>query len=350
MGWSLALSTASGRVHDGSPSRTEAISTLVVAWCSLILSYQFIFFMLSPASATVQRGHEAVWSRTADSPEAYRVLVPWAVEAGRPLLELFARRGHTATMWGYALYVVIGYAMSLMLLLRVYRRLLPGWLPLGGLLLTTLSMVVAMGEPQMPSIVEPGIYAAAVLLILRGSRLGYLALVAIASLNRETACFLVLLFVLTGRGSWKRRSHWLWAAAYLAVWAAAFGSLRMAIGWRPHSLTLTQIFQANMQSLAIAIPLKVFLFLGPFWLCVRRGWRVASAVVQGGVLTFGCFVIFGVPWAYWSETRLWMPYYAVLVPLVLGPLQGPDGVLLGWAEGKNERATSCGARAPHEAD
>ena len=287
-------------------------------WTGLSLSCYYVYFIISPHTAALQDLHESIITQTARAPFAYRILTPLAVQWFAAGLNATLHNWHTSLMYTYALYVLLSFTFSAAALFALYRSLFSERYALLGIVVTATSMFAAFHELQPWSVLEPGLYALAMLLIIRERYLGFAALLVVASLNRETAVFLVVLFCCARPPRLLSLRQWRWPAVYFILWVIGYGGIRLFIGPREATESVSSHLRYNLHiSALLYAALKAFIFLGPLWALVRRGWRMAPDPIRYGVFAFPLFVLTTAPLTVWAETRLWTPYYCVLIPLIL---------------------------------
>ena len=254
---------------------------------------------------------------TAEAPDRYRVLVPNIVEllssliavGGQPLLRFLI---------AYFVYYQFSIAFSLLLLLAYLRQWYSYSQALVGVLVAAVSMLVAFGDGyfQPWSLFEIGLFTAGLLAIYRSERLWLAAIVALATLNRETGVFLVLAYgvIHLRRGApFMARTDLIWAGLYSAIWAGLFFALRLWIGPAPQ-LSLFQIQQMNIEPGALLITgVNGVLFFGVFWVCVWRGHRTADPFIRATWRIVPIYLLAVLVFGVWVEVRLITPLYPILI-------------------------------------
>ena len=187
------------------------------------------------------------------------------------------------------------------------------------------------------SILEAGLFAAG-LLCVRDRRYRLLALVvALASLNRETAIFipLALFFAVAGSkgedgaGFPGGGKALLLFVGYVAIWAAAFFGMRTLLGDAPRVVTVEELLARNTISPAIfRTAVHLALIFGAFWIFAVAGFRRAPEFVKRTTLIAPLYLAAVALWGVWYEVRLLMPLYAIVIPLGLSSLyRGRDASL-----------------------
>lgn len=296
---------------------------LLLIWCCAAASFFLVFDEVYPNAEKLHELHDSILAHTADSPSAYRLLTPYSIQAATNLLERFVplgRKGFPAFI-GYVAYAAAAISFSIAALYRLYARLFDWRNVVIGMGVTTLGLITAMQDVIQPwSWLEPGLYALGMLFILDRRNIVLGILIALASLNRETAVYLVALYFFA---NWpKLRSSfrpWLITAIYALIWAGIYGWIRYWIGPRPRQFTVAVVMARNLNAMSFfLIATKLFLLLGPLWLFVWPGWKAArSETLKYAAIAVPLFVLTAAPFSIWNETRLLTPFYCVLVPLAL---------------------------------
>lgn len=307
--------------------RTGWTTFAIVLSVSAVLAYIHYRQVGRPYLAERLELHEQILRGTAESPYRYRVLVPFVGEALRRALSVFLP-GDRAFFLAYAIYDLA----AILLLLGVLYRYLRAWFSneqvLIGVLFAAATMPVALRDHyfQPWSILDAGLFAAG-LLCVRGGRYRLLALVvALASLNKETAIFIPLAFLFAVAGTkgedGARRPIGGRAAllfgGFVAMWAVVFIGLRMLLGGAPRVLTIGEIFTQNTTAPAIVrAAMRAALMFGVFWVFAAAGFRRAPGFVKRTALLVPLYLSAVALWGIWPEVRLLMPLYAIVIPLGL---------------------------------
>jgi hypothetical protein len=268
--------------------------------------------------------HRGVLTHTEFQPTVYRVLVPYSLE---PPIRFLARFMPYEDAFGrvyaaFYLFALAGLLYAQYAYLRIHfteEQALVGALVIAA----TLPMGLRYYDFAPYSQLEPTFFALALLLMYR-RRHGLLGLlIAIASLNRETAIFIVALFCVVWPLTKARASI---AAAYGAVWLAVFFGLRWLIGdGQPRYWTLDSIWLGNTHEWSqIAISLvAVALLYGAFWLFAVLGFARAPAFVRRSAIIVPPYIATVAAWGVWTEVRLLQPLYPIIIPLGLSYLFAP---------------------------
>ena len=270
--------------------------------------------------------HDQIIDNTALSPYRYRILIPLIAEAFARVLSAACSR-EIAFRLAYAICDLTAVAVLLIALFVWLREWFSTDRSLIGVLFVAGTMPIALQDHyfQPWSLPETALLAAA-LLAVRRRRYGVLAgLVAVASLNRETAVFIPLAFLVTGVDFRKlvdrRKSEvtpMLLSVGLFALWLAIFWGLRYFRGSAAPVATISGLLHANTTpgNLARAV-LNGSLFLGVFWAFAVLGYRSAPRFVQRLAWIIPPYVVTVGLWGVWYEVRLLMPLYPVLIPMGL---------------------------------
>lgn len=324
------------------------ILVLIVS-VSAVIAYGYFNRVDRPNFEVRLERHNEVVDGTALSPYRYRVLVPvvgqvfiraftgiLSSEAIFPLsYPLYAPHMQAGTqaakitqvafLLAYAIYDLLAVFFLLATLLIWLRQWFSKEQALIGVLFIAASMSIALQDHDFQpwSLLEAGLLTAS-LIAIHQKRDGLVAvLVALASLNRETAVFIPLAFLLIrfDASGLRAKLDWrpiLMAAGLLAIWAAIFGGLRYFRGDAPHMATLEQILARNLTRPCLFYTvINTGLFLGGFWVFALLGLKYAPHPVRRAVWIVPPYLITIILWGVWHEVRLLMPLYPILAPLGL---------------------------------
>jgi hypothetical protein len=196
------------------------------------------------------------------------------------------------------------------------------------------------------SLLEFGFVALGMLLVLHQKGLAFAAVVALASLNRETGLILALLFPLIEIdliGLVKRHIPFparqlLLSTGYALIWGVIYLALRMGRGQAPlidsYALILTENLSLTKMRWILA---NNALFLGAGWFFALLGFKKSPAAVRraAGIIVpyLGLMLVF----TRWWEVRLWMTLYPVLIPMMLAYLFSVEAPTTGPAQSPADR-------------
>lgn len=304
---------------------------LILLSAAAVLAYNYYYLVSKPYFPKRLILHNQILNGSAPSPYLYRVLIPYTAD-------LFIRAAHHILPMRFAfagVYMLFDFAGISLILVTLYFYL-THWFTWELSLLGALFCAAVMGVTshehyyQPWSFWEAGFFTLSLLFILQKRTLWLGLLVAAASLNRETALFIPVLFLATTqdfigilrgkvRPDWKNAARF---AAYLAIWIVIFFGLRLLRGNAAHVETLKEILDANLDPGTVwKIILNIVLFQGVFWIFAALGFRPAPAFVRRTLWIIPPYLILLTIWSYWLEVRLLMPLYAIIIPLALSFLQ-----------------------------
>ena len=310
---------------DGARIRRTAFA--IILSVSAVLAYVYFRQVGSPYLKERIELHGQILRGTAESPYRYRVLVPFIAEAlTRGLSPVLA--GGKAFRLAYALCDLAAIFLLLGILYRYLRTWFSNEQALVGVLFAAATMPMALRDHyfQPWSVLEAGLFAAG-LFCVRGGRYRLLVLVvALASLNRETAIFIPIAFLVAGAGKkgedganrLSGGTAALLFIGYTAIWASVFFGLRLFLGVAPRVVTVEELLARNTIAPAVfRTVVHLALIFGAFWIFAALGFRRAPAFVKRTVLVAPPYLAAVALWGVWYEVRLLMPLYAIVIPLGL---------------------------------
>ncbi len=270
---------------------------------------------------------QQIMAGTASSPDQYRVLVP-------VIAQVFINAFSAVVSEKAAFYIT--YAIFDLLAIFFILAILFAWLKtwftweqsLIGVLFVAATMPIALQDHafQPWSLLEVGLFTASLMAIRQNRYWTLAAMVSIASLNRETAVFIPVAFLLADLGSTNLftkgvKINWkpfvIFCGLFL-IWAATFIGLRYFLGQAPHAESLADLIALNTtkDSLINAV-MNGSLFLGVIWVFAVFGYKHAPTFIKRVALVVPLYLLTVLVWGVWFEVRLLMPLYPILVPLGL---------------------------------
>jgi len=273
--------------------------------------------------------HQELLDASIGSPFRYRVLAPFLTElmarafepmAGRPrafqlAYSIWNFSGVFALLWAMRLLAGLWLGPRLALLSAVFLAL-PLW-------------VSFRIQPYAPwSAPEAALFVLGLLALAGQHGRWLLALVVVATLNRETALYLPLAALATacpwppvpGREVIERIRLPLLA---LALWGLSYGLLRVVIGPAPRVLGLAETFAQNVKPGNIETALhQLALFLGPAWLLFPLGIRRAPAFLRRACLVILPALVLYTVFGRWREVRILLPLAPLITVVALFALPG----------------------------
>ncbi len=268
---------------------------------------------------------------TYGAPATYRVLTPFLID--------FVTRtiGGDALITFVVTRLIFIYA-SLVVLHAYARQWFSPGAAIGGVLgvAALLPLTFTNGWANPDSFPELFLFTLGCLLVARGNDLLFFAVLIVATLNRETAVFLVLLWGccrLPGRWS---RADLARLAGYGFTWFAIYAGLRWLRGFQSYDYFM---FWQNLEAFKPVPPgydpfRRVFgyfwlvLLIVPGWLAIRAARMpdapafVRRVLPAAGAFVIVCFLISKV-----IEARIFVPMFPLLLPGVLWALSDPESRL-----------------------
>lgn len=267
--------------------------------------------------------HRGILNQTARTPDRYRWLAAGVTEAAARTLSPWMPYDRAFDGASFVFYFAAIAAM-LWSLFAYLRRWFGDEPALIAALVAACTLRITMRQHDYApySFVEPTFVCLALMAILdrRWAWLG--ALVALATFNRETAIFLVLLYFVTSDFSARA---WQRTAVYAGIWGLCYGIVRLVGGEADRYWTLERVWRTNMSQPQLAL-VNATLLLGVFWLLAALGWRHASGFVKRTALVIPAYLLTIALWGIWWEVRLLLPLYPMLFALALSYLYAPRSV------------------------
>jgi hypothetical protein len=257
--------------------------------------------------------------RTASPPDRYRFLMP-AISEG-PIAVLSGSMPRAAAFDRvYTVFYVIAMAAMLWSLFAYVRVWFTDEQALVGVLFVaaTLPITTRQHDYAPYSFLEPTFFALALLCILKDRRFLLGLLIAIATLNRETAVFIVFLYAVSYPPT---RQRIVTTVAYATIWAVVLLATRWYGGESELYWDVGKIFVANLSQPLVTVFNLVALF-GIFWWLAADGLRRAPPFVRRTALVIPPYIATLAVWSIWWEVRLLLPMMPILLPLALSSLFG----------------------------
>ncbi len=286
-----------------------------------VTALDYSFFVGDPTLVARRQIHHGVLSHTATAPDRYRLLAPAIVEGPMRVLRqwmppeaafdrvyaVFYLAAMTALLWSQFAYLRVWFTDEQALIAVL-------------LLASTLRITIRQHDYAPFSYLEPTFFAVGLLLILQDRRVWLGLLVAVASLNRETGIFVVLLFAATQPLT---RRNLLTTIAYAGVWAAVFIGVRWFGGEADRYWELGRIWRTNLSQPGLTV-YNVTAFLGVMWIFAVIGFRRAPAFLQRAAMVIPAYAGAVLVWGLWWEVRLLLPLLPLVLPLALSALFEPE--------------------------
>ena len=265
--------------------------------------------------------HRGIVDHSARAPDRYRWLAAAIVE---PPIQLLAPsmgydRAFDRVSTVFYLAAILGMLWSMFAFLRVWFS---DEAALVAALVASCTMRITMRQHDYApySFLEPTFVALALLAMVHRRDIWLGILIALASFNRETAVFLVPLYLVTS--DWSRQA-WVNTAVYAAIWAAIFVGVRAVSGDAERYWTIALVFRTNLAQPQLALA-NLSMLLGIFWIFAALGWRRAPTFIRRASLIIPPYLVTIAVWGIWWEVRLLMPLYSIVFALALSYLQGAE--------------------------
>lgn len=293
-------------------------SRLILVSLILFTAIVFIFTVVPPCIGNCLEDHQGILNGTAPSPNRYRVLYPYSLNAFVPASSTDELTYLTAS----ALSSVGLIALYLFFFYSYMHRLFDPYRSLLG----TILMAVCL-PPMFNAIwplwdawglVEANLMLLAGFILLKQGfawRWQLLGLLALACLNRETGGLIALWYIAS---RWRNEplKQWLtWSAVYVAVTLGIFFALRFWLGTAPES---TPFFSGTWMLLNEEFTELLYWNLGviPLVLIIIMNYRHCPPMIQRGLWVVLAYFVILLAKARISEIGLWLP----VMPLVMSAL------------------------------
>jgi hypothetical protein len=311
----------------GIRTKTDFIALILIISVSAVLAYGYFNRIDRPKYEARLELHNKILRGTAPSPYRYRVLVPFTGEALTRSFSVVLPHKE-AFLLSYLIYDFLAIFILLYLLFIWSSIWFSREQALIGVLFVAGTMPIALQDHffQPWSLLEVGLFTAA-LLAIHSKRYWLLAaIVVLASLNRETAVLIPLVFLLASLDQARflkpgSRIEWkpvVQAGGLLLLWAAVFLGIRYFQGSTAHTATIREVLAKNTTERGLFYTfVNGGLFLGGFWVFAVLGFRYAPRLIRRITWIVPLYLVTVLVWGVWYEVRLLMPLYPVLVPLGL---------------------------------
>lgn len=308
---------------------------LAIALPLALAHYTFIDRVYLDARITL---HAQIIDGSAESPYRYRVLVPFVAEGLIRFLQgPLGLPGWRAFLYAYGL-VDAGLITLLIASLFAYLR---RWFSWGLSMAGVLGLAAVFPLTLFEQYFQPWSYLEAALLLLtlvaaqsRRKALWGAVCVLLASLNRESGIFAALAFffvtfdfgrLFTGLRQRALKIDWkglLTAGGLGLIWLAVFWGLRAWWGSTPQIHSLAYLWQYNTQPHALLkAGIHWLAFIGSVTFLAFCGLRAAPGVFRRLIWLLPFYLFTILAWGIWSEVRLLLPVFVILLPSALSFVQ-----------------------------
>ncbi len=263
---------------------------------------------------------------TAEAPGRYRILVPYLNEA---VAQAFLLDRQNVWLGTRLATFFLAYAIVFH-----YLRI---WFPLtgaiAGMALTAgaLPLTFTNSWAHPDHIAELALFTLGCLTIARGRDAAFAVTLILATLNRETAVFLVLLHAVAGPFTRARIAR---TVAFGAIWLAIFVGLRWWFGVEHYEYWQ---LGRNIEFLKLLPPpydpyyrayawFVVFLF-GPLLFVALRGLKGQPLFIRRALWVVPPILLVGFTISSIIETRIFTPLIPLILPAVLGAIAQSEGAI-----------------------
>jgi hypothetical protein len=308
-------------------ARVDFVTLLLILSVSIVIAHGYFYRIDLPNYEPRLEIHNQIIAGTAPARYDYRILVPFTCEILTKVFS-FVLSLRRAFLLSYAIYDLLSIFFLLFSLFMFLKTWFTRDQALVGVLFVAGTIPIAFQYAyfQPFSLLEAGLFSAALLAICRKYYRALVILVVLASLNRETGIFIPLGFLLAGMDvksllkagrivDWKPI---LISAGLFFVWAVIFFGLRYFRGSASPSVTVDLIFAHNTSWPNVFIAfVNGAIFLGGFWVFAALGFKYAPPFIKRVSLLVPLYLITILIWGAWYEVRLLMTLYPILISLGL---------------------------------
>jgi hypothetical protein len=260
---------------------------------------------------------------TAPPPGRYRVLVPYLHDVVSELTQ-----GDRQVV--YLALRLIGWFASFCIFYAYLRT----WFPIAGAMAGT--ALVAAGLPltftnswaHPDHVAELALFTLGCLTIARGWDVAFGVTLAFATLNRETAVFLVLLYAIAGPLT---RARLLKTIGFGAIWAVIFVGLRLWLGFEHYdywqlgrNLEFLKLLPPPYDPYYRAYAWFVLFLFAPLVLVGVRALQGQPLFIRRALWVVPAILIVGVTISSIIETRIFTPLFPLVMPAVVAALSGRE--------------------------
>jgi len=268
-----------------------------------------------------------VMTGTYGAPADYRVLAPFTID-------FFSRASGLGPVLGYVVSRLIFIYAGLIVTHAYVRQFFSSGAAVAATLgvAALLPLTFTNGWANPDSFPELVLFTLGCLFVAQRRDAAFLIALVLATLNRETAVFLVLLWgSYRLPGAWRRELPRF--AAYALVWVAIYAGLRWLRGYQPYDLWMLGQNIANLRPSPPAYDpyRRVFglfwlLFLVPPTVLAVRGSREPGtpAYISRALPVFAAFVITCCVISLAIEARIFVPAIPLLLPAVVRAFAEPE--------------------------
>lgn len=305
-----------------SPARTDWYGAAILLTVAASLTLAHLHFIAIPRADARFELHTSIVEGSAESPYRYRVLIPYTAHAAASVLERAAIAGYRNAVGVFSeALTFFGLAGGLVVFYFYLRRWFGAEAALAGALfaasMTAFAFTHVLYQPW--GWWELAVFTGGLWLAQENRRWSLLALIAAATLMRETACLVAVLYVLT---RWREESPGrvlAWGGLLGGVSLILLAGLRLALGWAPHvgagryenplTFRLVHNFTTPMPALTL------ILFFGVLWMLALKDRRRKPPVLRRALWFMPIFLALYLAAAHMEEPRYYFAVTPIIVPL-----------------------------------
>jgi hypothetical protein len=279
---------------------------------------------------------------TAEAPGRYRILVPYLNE------------GVTQAFLADRQYVWLGTRLATFFLAyAIVFHYLRIWFPVAGaiagmaLVAGAMPLTFTNSWAHPDHIAELALFTLGCLTIARGRDLAFAATLILATFNRETAVFLVLLHAVAAPFTWARGAR---TIAFGAIWLAIFVGLRWWFGvehydyWQiRRNLEFLKLLPAPYDPYYRAYAWFVVFLFGPLLFVALGGLKGQPLFIRRALWVVPAILFVGFTISSIIETRIFTPMFPLILPAVIGAVYQFEAGETGKFEGGSSGTRAQGA-------
>ena len=263
-----------------------------------------------------------VLNGTYGAPANYRVLAPYLIDA-------FTRASGIDPLVAFVVTRLVFIYASLLALHAYARHWYSSAAAVAGVLgvAALLPLTFTNGWANPDSFPELLLFTIGCLLVAQARPALFAVVLAIATLNRETAGFLVLLWAAAMFGRVPARRYGLQLVSFVLIWATIYIGLRWGRGYQPYELWM---LPQNLRDLQFAPagydPYRrvfgvfwIILLAVPAWIAIDVARQRATPVfIRRTLPVAAAFAVTCLRISKVIEARIFTPMFPLLMPAVLG--------------------------------
>jgi hypothetical protein len=326
-----AAPTRPGHTSTSLAGLTRADWIALVLYVSVAIAVGFTDYRVRPGTQqdyALTKYIPGVIDGTSGAPGTYRVLAPYAID-------FFIRFTGLTPVLGFVVSRLVFIYAALTTMHLYLRQWYSSAASVGGTLgvAALLPLTFTDGWAHPDSFPELFLFTLGCLLIARKRDVAFLLVLVLATLNRETAAFLVLLWASYRCTDRPFSATLARIAGYVLAWAAVYVGLRWLRGMQHYDYVM---LRENWEGLKPAGPgfdpfrrifglFWVVLLAAPAWLATKAGLSSGTptfmrrALPVAGVFLVTCWTISKV-----IEARIFVPMFPLLLPAVVSVFTPPD--------------------------